>query len=137
VADWEPEAVVIGCDQLLVCEGRWFEKPVDLDAARAQLRTLRGRMHTLVTAVVCRQDGATPWQHMTEPRLAMRGFSDALLEAYLALERDHVTASVGAYRVEGPGIHLFESIEGEQATILGLPLLPLLAFLRRQGVLSC
>ncbi len=131
----EPDAVVIGCDQLLVLGMRRFEKPADLAAARAQLRALRNETHTLVTAVVCRRGGEEVWQHVAEPRLKMRDFSDAFLDAYLAIEQDHVTASVGAYRLEGPGIHLFESIEGEYSAILGLPLLPLLGFLRSQGVL--
>lgn len=135
VAASKPEALVIGCDQLLVCDNRWFEKPVDVNAARVQLRGLRGRVHVLVTAIACRQNDGILWHHVAEPRLTMRRFSDAFLEDYLELERDHVAASVGAYRLEGPGIHLFEAIEGEHAAILGLPLLPLLAFLRRYGVL--
>jgi septum formation protein len=134
VAAFEPEALVIGCDQLLVCENCWFEKPADVDAARVQLRALRGRTHALITAIACRHGGIL-WQHVAEPWLTMRCFSDAFLEDYLALERSHVTASVGAYRLEGPGIHLFAAIGGEHAAILGLPLLRLLAFLRRHGVL--
>jgi septum formation protein len=136
VAESEPDALVIGCDQLLTCEGIWFEKPANVDAARAQLRALRGRAHVLMTAVACRQGEDVLWQHVAEPRLTMRHFSEAFLEDYLALERRDVTASVGAYRMEGPGIHLFEAIEGEHAAILGLPLLPLLAFLRWWGVLA-
>jgi septum formation protein len=136
VAASDPEALVIGCDQLLVCENDWLEKPVDVNAARAQLRALHGRTHVLVTAVACWQNDGILWQHVAEPRLTMRRFSDPFLEDYLALERDYVTKSVGAYRLEGPGIHLFEAIEGEHAAILGLPLLSLLAFLRRHGMLS-
>jgi septum formation protein len=131
----EPDALVIGCDQLLVLGTQWFEKPADVDAARAQLRALRNQTHTLVTAVVCHQGTEKPWQHVAEPRLVMRDFSDAFLEEYLTLEREHVTASVGAYRLEGAGVHLFESIAGEFSSILGLPLLPLLGFLRRCGIL--
>ena len=135
IAGLEPNALVIGCDQLLVLRTRWFEKPSDVDAARAQLRALRNEIHTLVTAVVCQQRDKKLWQHVAEPRLAMRDFSDAFLEEYLAVEHEHVTASVGAYRLEGPGVNLFESIAGENSAILGLPLLPLLGFLRRCGVL--
>lgn len=131
-----PEALVIGCDQLLVCEGRWFDKPPDLAAARAQLLALRGRRHELVTAVVCHRHGSRIWQHVATPRLAMRDFSDAFLDAYLAMEGERVTTSVGAYRLEGPGVHLFASVQGEHAAILGIPLLPLLGFLRQHGVLA-
>lgn len=136
IARREPEALVIGCDQLLVCEGRWFDKPADLAAARAHLQALRGRRHELVTAVVAHRHGGRIWQHVAVPRLAMREFSDAFLEAYLAVEGEHVTRSVGGYRLEGPGVQLFGRIEGEHAAILGLPLLALLAFLRDHGVLA-
>ena len=135
----ETEALVIGADQMLVCivEGteRWFDKPPDLAAAREQLRTLRGREHRLVTAVVCWRHGARVWQHVAVPRLVMRDFSDAFLDAYLAAEGERILSSVGAYRLEGPGAHLFQHVEGEHAAVLGLPLLPLLAFLRDHGVL--
>lgn len=136
IARRDPEALVIGCDQLLVCEGRWFDKPPDLAAARAQLQALRGRRHELVTAVVCHRRGARIWQHVATPRLVMRDFSDAFLDAYLEEEGERVTASVGAYRLEGPGVHLFGSVQGEHAAILGIPLLPLLGFLRQHGVLT-
>ncbi|MBW8271183.1 Maf family nucleotide pyrophosphatase [Caldovatus sp. SYSU G05006] len=135
VAAREPEALVIGADQMLVCEGRWFDKPADPEAARAQLRALRGRTHELVTAVVCWRGGGRVWQHVALPRLTMRNFSDAFLDAYLAREGEAVTASVGAYRLEGPGVQLFARIVGEHSSILGLPLLPLLEFLRGHGVL--
>ena len=130
-----PEALVIGADQILVCEGRWFDKPPDLEAARAQLRALRGRMHELVTAVVCQRGGQRVWQHLATPRLAMRAFSEAFLEHYVALEGEVLTTTVGAYRVEGPGLQLFDRIEGEHSAIVGLPLLPLLEFLRQHKVL--
>lgn len=131
----QPGAVVIGADQLLVCEGQWFSKPRDPDDARRQLGELRGRTHTLVTAVTCLRDGVPLWRHVAQPRLRMRAFSDAFLDAYLAAEGEAVTAIVGAYRLEGPGVHLFETVEGEHAAILGLPLLPLLGFLRQHGAL--
>lgn len=134
VAAQDPEALVIGCDQLLLCDGRWFDKPADPAEARAQLRALRGRTHTLVTTVLCRRGGQRLWQAVAEPRLTMRDFSDAFLETYLSREAGHVTASVGAYRLEGLGIHLFAGFEGEHAAILGLPLLGLLGFLRALGV---
>jgi septum formation protein len=132
----DPAALAIGCDQILVCEDRWFDKPADIGAAREQLRALRGHTHTLVTAVVCQRGEQWMWHHVARPRLTMRGFSDAFLDEYLRLEAGYVTASVGAYRLEGPGVHLFDRVEGEHAAILGLPLLALLGFLRRQGVLA-
>lgn len=135
VAMRHPEAVVIGADQILVCEHAWFEKPADLVAARQQLMALRGRTHVLATAVLCFVGGQRAWQHLAQPRLGMRMFSDAFLDAYLTQEADRVLTSVGAYRLEGMGIHLFERVEGDHSTILGLPLLPLLGFLRQHGVL--
>lgn len=135
IAARRPEALVIGADQMLVCDGRWFDKPPDLDAARAQLLALRGRPHVLVTAMVAWRDGARVWQHLARPRLVMRAFSEAFLDAYLAAEGERVLGSVGAYRLEGPGVQLFSSVEGEHSAILGLPLIPLLGFLRDHGVL--
>ncbi len=128
--------VVIGADQLLVCGDEWFDKPADLDAARAQLLRLRGRTHTLVTAVVCHRGGREIWRHVARPTLSMRSFSTPFLEKYLAAEADALLSSVGAYRLEGLGIQLFDAIEGEYAAILGLPLLALLGFLRQHGALE-
>ena len=135
VAAAMPDALVVGADQILVCNGAWFDKPADLAAARTQLQMLRGRTHILATAVVCRRGGRSLWQYVAEPRLVMRRFSDGFLDAYLAMEGGHVLGSVGAYRLEGPGAHLFSDVNGEHTAILGLPLLPLLEFLRRSGVL--
>jgi septum formation protein len=130
------DAMVIGADQILVCDGAWFDKPEDQAAARAQLAVLRGKPHTLATAVVCHCGSVRVWQHSAAPRLTMRRFSDAFLAAYLAAEGDAVTTTVGAYRLEGRGVHLFERVEGDHAAILGLPLVPLLGFLRQHGVLA-
>ena len=126
--------IVIGCDQILVCDGVWHDKPADLTAARRQLGALRGRLHTLETATVVLRAGEELWQHATAPRLTMRPFSDAFLDAYLQEEGAALLSSVGAYRLEGRGIHLFETVEGEHSAILGLPLLPLLGFLRGSGI---
>ncbi|CAH2600828.1 Nucleoside triphosphate pyrophosphatase [Rhodovastum atsumiense] len=134
IASGDPEALVIGCDQMLVCEDRWFDKPADLAEAATQLRALRGHTHTLVTAVACLRGSQRLWHDIACPRLTMRGFSDAFIEEYLRFEGAHVTTTVGAYRLEGPGVQLFSRVEGEHAAILGLPLLPLLGFLRQQGV---
>jgi len=132
----DPDALVIGADQLLVCGGAWFDKPADLDAARVHLRALRGQVHRLVTAVVCLRGGQEVWRHVTEPQLRMRVFSDVFLEDYLAAEGGAVLSCVGAYRLEGLGLHLFDSVQGEHSAILGLPMLPLLGFLRQHGVVA-
>jgi septum formation protein len=136
VAGAAPDALVIGCDQMLVRDGRWYDKPADLQAARAQLDALRGGAHTLVTAVVCVRDGQRVWHHIAHPKLTMRAFSDAFRETYLAAEGEALTTTVGAYRLEGLGAHLFDAVEGEHAAVLGLPLLPLLGFLRGHAVLA-
>lgn len=135
VARKEPDAFVIGADQILVCDGVWFDKPANTGAAASQLRALRGRTHELATAVVCHAKGRRIWQHTDTPRLTMRHFSEEFLRAYLAVEGEAVTSSVGAYRLEGLGAHLFTSITGDHATVLGLPLLPLLALLRSAHIL--
>ena len=135
IATRHPEALVIGCDQILTLGDRWFDKPGNPAEARAHLQALRGQAHRLVTAVLCWRNGQRIWQHVATPRLVMRPFSDAFLDAYLAEEGEAVTTTVGAYRLEGPGIHLFERVEGEHAAILGLPLLALLGFLRQHGLL--
>lgn len=136
IARRHPEALVIGADQMLVCEDAWFDKPPDMAAARAQLLALRGRAHTLVTAVLCQRGGQRLWQHVAKPKLVMRDFSEAFLDQYLALEGEVLTTTVGAYRVEGPGLQLFDRIEGEHSEIVGLPMLALLGFLRQHGVLA-
>ena len=135
IAEREPDAVVIGADQILVQAGEWFGKPPSVAAAREQLRALRGRSHVLATAVVCQQGAHWVWRHIAEPRLTMRGFSDDFLDDYLRSEGDDVTSTVGAYRLEGRGIHLFASVEGEYSAILGLPMLDLLAVLRDEMIL--
>jgi septum formation protein len=136
VARCNPDALVIGADQILVNEGVWFGKPADYDAARGQLNTLRGSSHTLATGVVCHLGNVRVWHYLAEPILTMRHFSAIFLESYLRAEGEAVTSTVGAYRLEGLGVHLFERIEGDYAAILGLPLLPLLGFLRQHGVLG-
>jgi septum formation protein len=140
IARQHPQALVIGADQILVCDGTWYDKPEDLPGARRQLLALRGRTHVLATAVVCRMARPTGepllWQHTAQPRLTMRAFSEAFLDAYLAMEGAQVLGSVGAYRLEGPGVQLFARVEGDHASILGLPLLALLEFLRDVGLVQ-
>ncbi len=136
IARRDPEALVIGADQLLVCDGQWFDKPENPAAARAQLLTLRGKPHTLFTALVLWRGGRRVWQHVAAPKLVMREFSEAFLDRYLAAEGEAVCASVGAYRLEGLGVQLFRDVQGEHSAILGLPLLPLLGFLRQHGAIE-
>ncbi len=136
IAGRHPGALVIGADQILDCNGIWFEKPADRDHARAQLQALRGKKHRLVSACVAMRNGARVWHAIDVARLSMRSFSDAFLDDYLGAAGDAVLDSVGAYQLEGLGAQLFDRIEGDFFTILGLPLLPLLAFLRDQGALT-
>ena len=127
-------ALVVGADQMLTCEGRWFGKPADFAAARRQLQDLRGRVHRLETAACAALDGAIVWRAATSARLVMRRFSDRFLDRYIADCGGEVLSSVGAYRIEGRGAQLFTEVEGDLFTILGLPLLALLAFLRERGL---
>lgn len=131
-----PGALVIGCDQMLDCNGVWFEKPGDRAHARAHLQALRGRVHTLSSGIVVARDGQRIWHELSTARLTMRALSEAFIEAYLDAVGDSVLHSVGAYQLEGFGAQLFSRIDGDYFTILGLPLLPLLDFLRQQGVLK-
>jgi nucleoside triphosphate pyrophosphatase len=128
--------LVIGCDQILECQGQSFDKPADQTAARRQLQDLRGRRHSLFSAAVALRDGARLWHHVGRADLSMRQFSDSFLDSYLAAAGAAATGSVGAYQLEGLGAQLFERIEGDYFTILGLPLLPLLEFLRGQGEIA-
>ena len=128
--------LVIGADQILVCGERWFDKPADLAEARRHLLALCGRRHELVTACVVLQHGTLVWRHIARPALTMRLFSDQFLDRYLRAEGEALCATVGAYRLEGLGIQLFDRVEGEHGTILGLPMLALLACLRDIGVVD-
>lgn len=136
VARRMPEALVIGSDQLLVLGDRWFDKPRDMAEAAEHLRAFSGRQHRLVNGTVAWRFGQRVWQNAETATLTVRPLSEAFIDAYLAAEGEALLATVGAYRVEGPGIHLFSGIAGQQSTILGLSMLPLLAFLRQHGVLS-
>ncbi len=133
VARRHPDAFVICADQMLVCGGRWFDKPRDVAEARAQLLSLRGRRHELVTASCVVRSESVLWRHVERPALAMRRFSDAFLDDYLVAAGPAVLGSVGAYQLEGLGAQLFARLEGDYFSILGLPLLPLLDFLRQEG----
>jgi septum formation protein len=130
------DAYVIGCDQMLDCQGQWFDKPVNIAAARAQLQSLRGKTHTLFNAMVVVRAGQTIWDYTNQADLEMRAFSDVFLDEYLAKVGEDVLWSVGGYQLEGAGAQLFSSIQGDFFSILGLPLLPLLGFLREHGLIT-
>ena len=133
VSGRRPEALALGCDQTLSCEGRLFSKPTTPQEAREQLGALMGRTHRLHSAAVIHQGGEPLWRHVSEARLTMGRRSEAWLDGYLARHWESVRHSVGAYRIEEEGVRLFERIEGDHFTILGLPLLPLLSFLSVRG----
>jgi septum formation protein len=135
VAGLRPARLVLGADQVLALDAKLFTKPADRAAARTQLRALSGRTHELHSAIAFVRDGAVVFEHVGTARLTMRSFSDRFLDAYLDAIGSAATASVGAYQIEGPGLQLFERIEGDYFTVLGLPLLAALDFLRRYGSL--
>lgn len=134
VSRLHPGAIVIGADQILSCEGQRFDKPKTMAEARENLLFFRGRPHVLHSGVVLAKDDAIIWGLSQEAKLTMRGFTHDYLDHYLAELGEKVMTSVGCYQLEGPGIQLFHSIEGDYFTILGLPLLPLLAELRRHSL---
>ena len=136
VARQRPGRLVLGADQTLALGNRRFSKPADRMAAREQLMALRGKTHALHSAIAVVRDGRVVFEHCETARLTMRDFSEGFLESYLNAAGSAVTASVGAYQVERAGIQLFARIEGDHFTILGLPLLTLLDFLRREGLLA-
>ena len=136
VAVRHPGALVLGADQMLECEGRWFDKPADMAEARAQLQALSGREHRLITAAVVVRDGKKIWQVVERSLITLRRFTGAFLDRYLAAMGKHVLTTVGGYELEGLGAQLMARIEGDYFAILGLPLLPLLAFLRDEGALA-
>lgn len=132
---FHPGRLVIGADQTLALGAEAFHKPADLAAARAQIARLAGRTHALHSAIAVVRDGEVLFETVESADLTMRPLDEAALDAYLAAAGEAVRSSVGGYQLEGLGIHLFERVEGDHSVILGLPLLPLLAFLRRLGVL--
>ncbi len=136
IAAEAPGDLVIGADQLLDCHGDWLDKARDRDDARKQLQLLRGRDHRLATAVCVMQGEAVLWRYAGSPRLKMRDVSDEFVESYLDAAGEEAFGCVGAYRLEGLGAQLFAEIEGDYFTILGLPLLPLLDFLRGRGMVA-
>ena len=130
-----PDRLVVGADQLLVVGNRRFDKPRTLDEAADHLRAFSGRRQLLVTGAVAMRAGRIVWSSVGQVVLAVRPLSDPFISGYLEVEGERVLSSVGGYRIEGPGAQLFERVEGDYFSVLGLPLLPLLAFLREEGVL--
>ena len=127
---------IISADQILECEGRWFDKPSDKGAAQETLLVLRGKTHHLVSAVTVFHEEKCIWRYIETPVLRMRNFSDKFLASYLESSTPEILESVGAYRLESSGVQLFSHIDGNYFTILGLPLLALLGFLREMKVLA-
>ena len=136
VASRNPGALVIGSDQTLSLGDRVFHKPVDMDEAKRHLMSMAARTHALNCGVALVRNGETLWSHVSVARLTMRPLSEAFIEHHLARVGLKVLASVGAYQLEGEGVQLFEKIDGDYFTILGLPLLPLLAKLRDLGAID-
>ncbi|MBS0470038.1 MAG: Maf family protein [Proteobacteria bacterium] len=136
VAPYHQDALVLGADQTLLFEGDLVSKCSNLDAARTLLQRLRGKSHVLSGGYALVHGKDVVWRHAVQSRLTMRNFSDGFLESYLAAEGESILACVGCYKLEGLGAQLFESVEGDYFSILGLSLQPLLAELRRQGVIA-
>lgn len=131
-----PGAIVIGADQVLALGDRIFSKPRNQDQCREHLKELRGKTHALISGIACARNGKIAWEFTDRALLSMRNFSDEFLEAYLNAVGDDCTTSVGGYKIEGRGLQLFENVQGDHFTILGLPLLPLMKFLRQAGEIA-
>jgi septum formation protein len=127
--------VVLGCDQMLDLDGLGLDKASTREEARAVLQRLRGKTHILQSAIVACVEGAPVWRHLAQPRLRMRNFSDSFLDAYLDAIGEAAFESVGCYQIEGRGAQLFDHIDGDLFSIMGMPLLPLLQWLRDRGTL--
>lgn len=128
--------IVLGCDQMLDLDGEGLDKVSTRAEAAATLRRLRGKTHVLQGAIVACIEGAAVWRHLAQPKLRMRNFSDAFIDDYLDRIGDAAFESVGCYQLEGVGSQLFERIDGDYFSILGMPLLPLMGWLRDRGVLA-
>ncbi|WP_339859258.1 Maf family protein [Thalassospira alkalitolerans] len=132
----QPNGIVIAADQMLECNGIWFDKPRDRDNTRAQLLALRGKTHQLVSAAVVYKEGSRIWGKIDTAHLTMRNFTEEWLDDYLDACGDEIYNCVGGYQLEGLGAQLFTEVRGDFFTVLGLPLLPLIGFLRDHGILK-
>lgn len=133
VSEKMPGRLVLGCDQVLDLGGQLVSKPATIDVARDQLRRMRGLSHELLSAAVMYEDGAPIWRHVGRARMTVRMFSDDWLEGYLERNWPDIADSVGAYKLEAEGVRLFSRVEGDYFTVLGLPLLDVLAYLTLRG----
>lgn len=136
ISDKHPDALVIGCDQVLDHKGTLFSKPATVEKARSQLATLRDDRHMLLSAAVLYQDRKPIWRHVGQVRLRMRAFSDDFLNGYVTRNWDSIRHTVGAYKLEEEGVRLFSSIDGDYFNVLGMPLMQLLNFLTLRGVIE-
>ncbi|WP_069298471.1 Maf family nucleotide pyrophosphatase [Neptunicoccus sediminis] len=136
IADRRPASLVIAADQVLTCNGQVYSKPKSIDEARDHLKSLRGQGHQLLSAVVVYEQAKPVWRHIGRAQLVMREFSDSFIEDYLVKAGDTVLTSVGCYQLENIGVTLFSRVQGDYFTILGLPLLELLDFLRSRGAIE-
>lgn len=134
VAMKQQDALVLGADQVLVCDGTLYDKPDSIDEARAQLKSLRGKAHELLSAAVIFEDGRPVWRHIGRAQLMMREFSDEFLDEYAIQQGNDLLTTVGAYKLEGAGGQLFTRVQGDYFSVLGLPLLEVLEFLRNKGI---
>lgn len=130
------DAYVIGADQIMICENRWFDKAESLVGAKQQLGFLRGKTHTLITAACVVKANVVLWQALSNPQLKMRRFSDEFIDDYLDKLGDEVLRSVGCYQLEGMGIQLFDEVDGDMFSIMGLPIIHLLHFLRAESLVN-
>ncbi|HOZ31847.1 MAG TPA: nucleoside triphosphate pyrophosphatase [Tabrizicola sp.] len=136
VAEKHSDALVLGCDQVLALDRQTFAKPETPDQARAQLRQLRGQSHKLLSAIVAYENAEPVWRHVAEARLTMHAISDSYLDDYVTRTWDSIRHSVGCYKIEEEGVRLFSALSGDHFTILGLPLLPLLAWAGTRGMIA-
>lgn len=136
IAERHPDRLVLGCDQVLDCGGTVFTKPQTMEEAADQLKRLRGRGHSLLSAAVLYEEARPIWRHVGKVRLEMRPFSEAFLQGYLARNWPGIGESVGAYKLEEEGVRLFHRVDGDHFTVLGLPLIELLGYLGVKGVIE-
>jgi len=136
ISEKHPQALVLGCDQVLEFDGQLISKPESPDQALAQLKAMRGKRHKLLSAAVICRDGKPEWRHVGQVRLVMRDGSDAYLEDYVTRNWDSIRHAVGAYKLEEEGVRLFTQIDGDYFTVLGMPLLELLNYLTLRGEIA-